>query len=124
MDTSVLVAGIAGFKSIETSMPNPSAQLLRQWVEDGRFTWLVSEEILDEYKAVLARLRVRRSVIGAVTNRLTEEAEFIEVGRSVEISPDPADDPFCNCAEQGQADFHRYTQAEGLPSATSSSESD
>jgi predicted nucleic acid-binding protein len=54
---------------------------------------------------VLARLGVRRNVIGALINRLREEAEVIEVRRSVQLSPDPGDDPFCNCAEEGKADF-------------------
>jgi predicted nucleic acid-binding protein len=101
----VLVAGIAGFKDMETAAKSPSAALLRDWVESNTFTWLVSEEILSEYKAVLARLGVRRNVIGALINRLRGEAEVIEVRRSVQLSPDPGDDPFCNCAEEGQADF-------------------
>lgn len=54
---------------------------------------------------MLARLGVRRNVIGALINHLREEAEVIEVRRSVQLSPDPGDDPFCNCAEEGQADF-------------------
>jgi predicted nucleic acid-binding protein len=101
VDTSVLVAGIAGFKDMETAAKSPSAALIRDWVEGDTFTWLVSEEILSEYKAVLARLGVRRNVIGALINRLREEAEVIEVRRSVQLSPDPGDDPFCNCAEEG-----------------------
>ena len=103
MDTSVLVAGIAGFKDREAT--NPSAILLREWVENGTFTWLVTEEILTEYKMVLARLRVRRNVIGGLINRLREEAETVQVRRSAEVSPDPDDDPFCDCAEEGRADF-------------------
>ena len=105
VDTSVLVAGIAGFKGAEIAAKSPSAILLRDWVENDTFTWLVTEEILSEYKAVLARLSVRRNLIGALINRLREEAEVIEVRRSAQLSPDPGDDPFCNCAEQAQADF-------------------
>jgi predicted nucleic acid-binding protein len=29
----------------------------------------------------------------------------VKVRYAVEISPDPKDDPFCACAEQGNADF-------------------
>jgi predicted nucleic acid-binding protein len=102
---SVLVAGIAGFKVAEIAAKSPSATLIREWVDDDTFTWLVTEEILSEYKAVLARLGVRRNVIGALINRLREEAEVVEVRRSAQLSPDPGDDPFCNCAEEGRADF-------------------
>ncbi len=58
IDTSVLVAGVAGFKSRRT-VENPSASLLRRWLDDGTVVWLVTEDILSEYKEVLSRLRVR-----------------------------------------------------------------
>lgn len=104
IDTSVLVAGIAGFKSGRPAQ-NPSARFLRDWMENGIFTWLVSEEILTEYKEVLRRLGVRRNLIGAVINLLREEAELVDVGSAYDMSPDPRDNPFCACAEQGQAAF-------------------
>jgi predicted nucleic acid-binding protein len=105
IDTSVLVAGIAGLKADETSPQNPSARLLRDWAEKDTFVWLVTGEIILEYKTVLARRGVRRSTIGRIMNLLSEEAEFISVSSSASISPDPGDDPFCLCSEQGSADF-------------------
>jgi predicted nucleic acid-binding protein len=92
------VAGISGFRSGIVSSSNPSAQLLRDWIERATFTWLLSEEILSEYKVVLRRLKVRRETIGALINLLREEAEG-------SISSDPGDEPFCACAEAGDADF-------------------
>ena len=103
IDTSVLVAGVAGFKS-RRSLENPSASLLRHWIEDGTFTWLVTEDILSEYKGVLTRLGVRRNLVGEIINLLREEAEFVEVRGRVIIA-DPDDNPFCACAEQGYAAF-------------------
>jgi predicted nucleic acid-binding protein len=47
---------------------------------------------------------VRRETIGVLINLLREEAELV-AARVMKISPDPADDPFCACAEQGAADF-------------------
>lgn len=38
-------------------------------------------------------------------NLIRERAEEVRVRSAVEISPDPEDDPFCLCAEQGKADF-------------------
>lgn len=105
VDTSVLVAGIAGFKSLDIPLKNQSARLLRDWTEKNTFVWLVSDEILHEYKRTLTRLGVRRPVIGKVINLLREEAEFVAASASPAISPDPGDDPFCACAENGQADF-------------------
>lgn len=75
----------------------------------------MTEEILLEYKQVLARLAVRRPLIGKVINLIREEAEFVAVTASPEISPDPGDDPFCACAENGQADFIVTLNPEDFP---------
>ena len=104
VDTSVLVAGIAAFKATQPAR-NPSAALLRDLLEHASFVWLSSEEILAEYKEVLARLGVRRNLIGAVINLLREEAEFVDTQFEGELPPDPGDNPFCACAEQGRAAF-------------------
>ena len=100
----MLVAGIAGFKSWR-AVENPSASFLRDWIEHGTFTWLVSEDIVSEYKEVLTRLGVRRNLVGEVINLLREEAEFVDVRITSDASPDPDDNPFCACAEQGRATF-------------------
>ena len=105
IDTNVLVAGISGFREPYVPDRNLSADLLHRWAETNNFVWLVSDDILDEYKEVLKRFRVRPNVIGKVVNLIGERAEDVKVRASVEISPDPKDDPFCLCAEQGKADF-------------------
>ena len=104
VDTSVLVAGIAGFKR-DVEPANASAMLLRDWVEHDTFVWLMTADILEEYAMVLAELRVRPSVIGRVVNLLREEAEWIEPRRTLDADPDPGDSPFWTCAEAGAADF-------------------
>lgn len=58
---------------------NPSAKLLREWIENDTFIWLVTDEILLEHKQILARLGVRRPVIGKVINLIREEAESVAV---------------------------------------------
>ncbi len=115
MDTSVLVAGIAGFKSPQVSAKNPSAKLLRDWIEKDTFVWLVSDEILLEYKRVLGRRRVRHPLAGKIINLLREEAEFVRPSVLPGISPDPGDDPFCACAETGSADFIVTLNAKDFP---------
>ena len=105
IDTSVLVAGISGFREPFVPGRNPKADVLHEWVEQNGFIWLVTEDILDEYKEVLKRVGVRPSLIGKVINLIRERAEVIKVRSSAEISPDPKDDAFCLCAEQGKADF-------------------
>jgi predicted nucleic acid-binding protein len=100
VDTSVLVAGISGFKDAYVVGRIASADVLYRWAKEDHFVWLVTEDILDEYKEILSRLQVRR-----IINSIRERAEHIEVPSSFEISPDPADNPFCSCAETGKADF-------------------
>jgi predicted nucleic acid-binding protein len=51
------------------------------------------------------RLGVRKHLIGAIINLLREEAEFVDIRPQREVSPDPADNSFCACAEQGNASF-------------------
>jgi uncharacterized protein len=99
------VAGMSGFREPFVSGRNPSAHALHWWAERNNFVWLVTEDILDEYKEVLKRLGVRPSLIGKVINLIRERAEVVKVRSSIEISPDPKDDPFCLCSEQGKADF-------------------
>jgi hypothetical protein len=67
VDTSVLVAGISGFREPFVPGRNPSADLLQRWAEDNNFVWLVTEDILDEYKEILKRRRVRSNLIGRVS---------------------------------------------------------
>ncbi len=38
-------------------------------------------------------------------NLIRGRAEDVKVRHSIEVPPDPADDPFCLCGEQGEADF-------------------
>jgi predicted nucleic acid-binding protein len=105
VDTNVLVAGISGFREPFVAGRNSSADVLYRWVERNNFVWLITEDILEEYKGVMKRLRVRPNLIGKVVNLLGERAEEIKIHPSAEISPDPKDDPFCLCSEQGNADF-------------------
>jgi predicted nucleic acid-binding protein len=105
VDTSVLVAGISGFRVPFVSGRNPSADVLHRWAEGDNFIWLITEDILDEYKEVLKRLGVHPSLIGKVINLIRDRAEAVKVRSSAEISPDPKDEAFCLCSESGDADF-------------------
>lgn len=105
MDTSVLIAGIAAFRNSEPQTLVPSARILRDWIDNGTFLWLVNEEILDEYKATLQRRKVRPHLISEAISLIRSEAEEVFSISGHSISPDPNDEPFCSCAEMGHADF-------------------
>ena len=69
------MAGISGFREPFVSGRNPSADVLHRWGERNNFVWLVTEDILEEYKEVLKRLHVRANPIGKVINLIRERAE-------------------------------------------------
>jgi predicted nucleic acid-binding protein len=109
------VAGISGFRETYLRGKNPSADILHNWAEEANFVWLVTEGILDEYKEVLRRLRVRSDRIGRIVNLIRERGVAIPDRYSLEISPDPKDDPFCLCAEHGRAKFLVTLNPEDFP---------
>jgi putative PIN family toxin of toxin-antitoxin system len=105
VDTNVVVAGISGFRDQYIPSRIRSADLLHRLAEEEHFVWIYSEDILAEYKEVLKRLQVRPAAIGTLINFIRERGELVEIRSSTEISPDPKDDAFCICAEEGSADF-------------------
>lgn len=111
------MAGISGFREPFLAGKNPSADVLHRWAERNNFVWLVTEDILEEYKEVLKRLRVRPNLIGKVINLIRERAEEVKMRSSIEISPDPEDDAFCFCAESGKADFVITLNPKDFPQA-------
>jgi len=46
-----------------------------------------------------------RHLVGEIVNLLREEAEFVDVRKESDVSPDPNDNAICACAEQGGAAF-------------------
>ena len=105
VDTNVVVAGISGFRDQYIPGRIRSADLLYRWAEEAHFVWLYSEDILTEYKEILKRLHVRSAAIGTLINFIRERGEAVEIRSFTKISPDPEDDAFCICAEEGSADF-------------------
>ncbi len=89
VDTSVLVAGISGFREPYVLGKNPSADLLHRRAERRNFIWLVTEDILDEYKEILKRLGVRSNLIGRVINLIRERAEEVVFGSLPRFLPTP-----------------------------------
>ena len=45
------------------------------------------------------------NLVGGIINLLREAAEFVYVRTENDVSPDPTDNAFCACAEQGHAAF-------------------
>jgi len=105
VDTSVVVAGAAAFRGSPLHPRTDSGRFLLKWIEEGHFRWLYTEEILEEYKEILKQCKVRSSIIGAFINLLREEGIEISIRKTRAVSPDPGDDPMCDCVEAGKASF-------------------
>ena len=118
VDTSVSVAGVAGMKGSAYKSNVASARFVQHWVEDRRFVWLITEEILDEYREVLARLGVRRPLIGKIVNTLRAKGELVKPGPTRNLSPDPNDNHICDCAAYGDADFIVTLNPKDFPQAS------
>ena len=118
VDTSVLVAGVAGMKNSVHESNVASATFVRRCVEERTFVWLVTEEVLDEYREVLARLGVRRPLIGKIVNTLRAKGERVKPGPTRNLSPDPDDNHICDCAEYGDADFIVTLNPKDFPRAS------
>lgn len=105
VDTSVLVSGVAGMKDSVHESNVASAKFVQRWVEKRTFVWLISDEVLEGYREVLARLGVRRPLIGKIVNALGAKGEHVKPGPTRNLSPDPDDNHICDCAAYGDADF-------------------
>jgi predicted nucleic acid-binding protein len=95
-----------------------SATFVRRWVEERTFVWLINDEILEEYREVLARLVVRRPLIGKIVNTLRAKGERVKLGPTRNLSPDPDDNHICDCAEYGDADFIVTLNPKDFPQAS------
>lgn len=117
IDTNVLVsAAVTG--------RNPEAVILFI-VESLDCEWVVSAEILREYKDVLSRSRLRltESQKERWFNILDRATILIEVNVEVDFPRDRKDAKFLACAVAGEADFlitgdRDFTEAENLINTT------
>ncbi|MCT7950734.1 putative toxin-antitoxin system toxin component, PIN family [Ancylothrix sp. C2] len=117
IDTNVLVsAAVIG--------RNPEAVILFV-VESPDCEWVVSAEILKEYKEVLSRSRLRltESQQQRWFNILDSATIMIEVNVEIDFPRDRKDAKFIACAIAGEVDFlitgdHDFTEAENLTSTT------
>lgn len=102
MDTNAWVAGAAKPNGV-------TGAILRAWLEESRFTLLTSKAQVAEFKRVSKYAHVRKilkkTVAGALVNRVKKKAEFVPVRGVKRISPDPDDDFIIAIATQGKAQF-------------------
>ena len=106
IDTMVVIRGARALRQKPAEPETPELRIILGWIEEeGLFDWLYSQPILDEYRAVLKRLKVPQSAIGRFINLLSEAGKSVEPMDLGSFSPDPKDDPFYHCGIAGRADY-------------------
>lgn len=73
----------------------------------GYFTLCISQEVLSEYREVLARPKFSRQLerIKAVLEGLEEIAEVVAPQKRLALSPDEEDNRLLECAQASNAEF-------------------
>lgn len=117
IDTNVLVSAVLRDRA-------PEAVILFVLEQDG-FTWIVSEDILTEYRNVLARKRL--GIPELIQQRwlrlISTLASIITVDQTISFPRDPKDAKFLACALSASADFvitgdRDFSEAQRLVSTT------
>jgi len=99
LDTNVVVSAILKPAGLER------ASLVFALTAPARL--YVSREILEEYEPVLhrPRLRLSDSRLGEVLDLLKSRAVLVTPSRRIQVTPDPDDNIFLECAEEARADY-------------------
>ena len=90
IDTMVVIRAARAFRQQPPEPKTLELQLVLAWRDDPEvFTWLFSQEILDEYRELLRRLKVPRHAAGRFINLLSQGGEEVTEHVAGEFSPDP-----------------------------------
>ncbi len=101
MDTNILISSLLR----RHSLPDRAR---RAW-EAGQFTLLTSDWQIDELRRVSRypklRERLKPAEVGALVSRMRRRAVVLSELPTLELSPDPDDNPLLATALAGEADF-------------------
>ena len=98
LDTNIIVSSALGGALV---------LVLEKW-DQGKFTVIVTSDILDEYFQVINRpkFRLKQDIIDKITRYLYQFSEFVVPEEQIcVIEADPKDDKFLEAAIAGQVDF-------------------
>jgi putative PIN family toxin of toxin-antitoxin system len=99
LDTGILIAALI-------TTDTPPALIYQAW-RKKRFELITSEWQRDEFRRVTRYSKLRRFLktaeAGHLVNSLRHQAVVLEVLPTLELSPDPNDNPVLSMAEAGQA---------------------
>jgi putative PIN family toxin of toxin-antitoxin system len=101
LDTGILIAALI-------TTDTPPALIYQAW-RKKRFELITSEWQLTEFRRVTRYTKLRRFLkpaeAGSLVNNLRHQAAVLETLPTVELSPDPDDNPVLAMAEASQAQY-------------------
>ena len=98
IDTNVVFAGLANRKG--------AAFKIVQRFFRGQFSWINSEETMNEYEGVLSlSQKVSRVSLYIFMQLLQNRSILVQIENSLQVCKDPDDDKFLETAIVGDADF-------------------
>lgn len=98
LDTNIIVSSALGGALV---------LVLEKW-DQGKFTVIVTTDILDEYFQVISRpkFRLKQETIDKITRYIYQFSEFVVPEEKIHvIEADPKDDKFLEAAIAGKVDF-------------------
>ena len=99
LDTNVVVSAALKPESL------PRTVLLLALTKPARL--YVSAAILEEYQDVLARpeLRIRKGIQRQIIDLIEQRAYLVKPLRTLQVTADPGDNLFVECADAGRVDY-------------------
>ena len=99
IDTNVVISAVLKPEGIQRTV------VLLALAKPAR--WYVSDAILSEYAVVLARpeLQIRRSLRQQLLQLIKNHARVVVPSRLSQVTIDPADNVFVECADAARADY-------------------
>jgi putative PIN family toxin of toxin-antitoxin system len=99
IDTNVLISAAIKPAGLQRTV------LLLAMTKPAR--WYVSRPILEEYREVLARpeLHIRKGLRRQLLQLVRNRSRLVATSRHLEVTPDPDDNIFLECADAARADY-------------------
>jgi len=99
LDTNIIVSAL-----LQPLGPSAAVYLL---AISGKVKLVLTRPILDEYEEVIKRPRLKRDkeVIKNTLESIQKVGFWVKPERTLQVSPDPDDNMFLECAEASEADY-------------------
>src|SRR5579859_2627364 len=93
------------------------SSIFNYW-DNNAFTLLYSDEILEEYVLVLDRLKamgkIKKRNADSLLRKIAKKGKKVNIVSKLNVSPDPKDNRYIECAKDGRANYLVSRDGNGL----------